>query len=73
MEKIIIPPHTTLKLIKCNVLVAELVNALCEEDYIAVTKEEIGGHNLYTYATITDESMELVITFDSYTFLEIKE
>ena len=66
-------PHTILKLIKCNVLVAEIVNENEGKNFIVATKEVIGGHDSYTYKTKTAEEIELVITFDRYTFLEITE
>lgn len=76
MKKIItieIPKLTILQLIKCNVLVAEISNDYIDDDYIYVTKEEKNGYVLYTYETITDESLKISITFDKYMLLEIKE
>ena len=70
---IMIEPHTILKLIKCNVLVAEIVNKDDKEKVITVTREFIGGHRLYTYTPNTYAQIELVITFDSVSLLEIKE
>lgn len=69
--KIEIKETTVLKLIKCNVLVAE-INAIYD-DYIYVTREEKNGNVLYTYESNTDNGLVIHIEFDRYLFLEIKE
>ena len=70
--KIEIKGNTILKLIKCNVLVAEIYNDCYEDDYIYVTKEVGRYDDLYTYK-ITKDELVVYIEFDRYTFLEITE
>ena len=70
--KIEIKGNHILKLVKCNVLVAEIYNDCYEDDYIIVTKEVGRYYDLYTYKITMDE-LVVYIEFDSYYFVESKE